>query len=102
MKPNRLKRAAALVGIGVAGVLAWPGAPRAQYLESYFPRGVPGYNEERGVTVLSRLRPLYEQPGIRAGSFMIRPRLDEAFGYDSNPAGFSSSPGSWVLRTSPA
>jgi len=91
-----------LVAIAGAAVLARPGAPRAQYLESYFTRGVPGYDQERGVTVLTRLRPLYEQPGIRLGSFMVRPHLDEAFGYDSNAAGLSSSPGSWVLRTSPA
>ena len=55
-----------------------------------------------GVTVLSRARPLYKEPGIRAGSFIIRPQLNEQFGYDSNPIGLSSSPGSWLLRTSPS
>ena len=53
-----------------------------------------------GVTVLSRSRPLYEEPGVRAGSFLIRPQLTESFGYDSSPNGVSSSPGSWLLNTS--
>ncbi len=83
-------------------ILAWPSISYGQYLEAYFPRGVPGYGQELGVDVLSRLRPLYEEPGVRAGSFIIRPQLTEAIGYDFNPAGFSSGAGSGVLRTSPS
>ena len=49
-----------------------------------------------------RQRPLYEQPGIHAGSFLIKPSLDEATGYDSNPIGVTSAPGSWLLKTSPS
>jgi hypothetical protein len=91
-----------LAGIGAATVLAWPTASRAQYLETYFPSSVPGYDQLLGVTVLTRPRPLYEQPGVRAGGFLIKPSLDEATGYDSNPIGVSSSPGSWLLKTSPS
>lgn len=98
----RLNRAAGLAGLVGALILAWPSISYGQYLEAYFPRGVPGYGQELGVDVLSRLRPLYEEPGVRAGSFIIRPQLTEAIGYDSNPAGFSSGAGSGVLRTSPS
>jgi hypothetical protein len=101
-KSRLLKRSAALVGIGCGFILGWPAIARGQYVESYLPRNIPGYNQEMGVTVLSRARPLYEEPGVRAGSFIIRPQLNEQFGYDSSPIGLSSSPGSWLLRTSPS
>ncbi|MBV8589786.1 MAG: outer membrane beta-barrel protein, partial [Acetobacteraceae bacterium] len=68
----------------------------------YFPPGVPGYGEERGVTVLSRVQPLFQAPGVPLGAFTVRPQLSESFGYDTNPTGFSSSPGSWLLQTSPS
>jgi hypothetical protein len=90
-----------LAGIGAATVLTWPGESRAQYLETYFPTSVPGYNQLMGVTVLTRPRPLYDQPGVHAGSFLIKPSLDEGTGYNSNPTGVASAPGSWVLKTSP-
>ena len=93
---------AVLAGIGAASVLTWPTVSRAQYLETYFPTSVPGYDQQLGVTVLSRQRPLYDQPGIHAGSFLIKPTLDEATGYDSNPIGINSAPGSWLLKTSPS
>ncbi len=91
-----------VVVLAAVAAPAWPRAALAQYLQNYFPSSVPGYNEELGVTVLSRLRPLYEQPGVHAGSFIIRPNLDEALGYNSNPIGIKSSPGSWLLRTAPS
>ena len=91
--------AAAFVG---TGTLIWPSASHAQYVQTYFPSGVPGYDEEFGVTVLSRQRPLYEQAGVQAGSFITRMGLDESIGYNSNVLGTHSGPGSWVLQTSPS
>ena len=79
-KSRPLKRSAALVGIGCGFILGWPAIARGQYLETYLPRNIPGYDQEMGVTVLSRARPLYEEPGVRAGSFIIRPQLNEQFG----------------------
>jgi hypothetical protein len=91
-----------LAGLGGAAVLTWPTASHAQYLETYFPGSVPGYDQELGVTVLSRQRPLYAEPGVHAGSFLVKPQLGESFGYDSNPIGVKSAPGSWVLQTAPS
>ena len=99
MPSKRLKYGAAFWGAVFS--LAWSTPVCAQYLGTYFPAGVPGYGEERGVTVLSRVQPLFQAPGVRLGAFTIRPQLSEAFGYDTNPIGFSSSPGSWLLQTSP-
>ncbi len=60
-----------------------PGLP----LNNYFPEGVPGTQDEPGVTVRTRLRPDYSTDGIREGAFIIRPDLDEQVGYNSNVVG---------------
>ena len=87
----------------LAGLLALRPCPvRAQYIPNYFPSGVPGYNEELGVNVVTRLHPLYEQPGIQAGDFVIRPNLDESAGYNSNVLGLQHGPGSPVFETNPS
>jgi hypothetical protein len=96
----RWERIAVAIGPGAIALLLATTA-RAQYVQNYFPSGVPGYDQELGVTVLSRQRPLYEQPGIRAGGFLLKSGVDESFGYDSNVLGASSSGGSWLLETAP-
>lgn len=86
------------------GLLAWgfsPGA-HAQYVESYFPTGVPGFDRDQGVTVLSRLRPLYQEPGVRLGAYTVNARLDESVGYDSNILGVDGGPSSGFVKTSPS
>jgi hypothetical protein len=90
---------AALAVLG--GLLALSSEVQAQYVPDYFPE-VPGFDRELGVTVASRSRPLYEAPGIRAGSFVIRPSLDESTGYNDNVLGSSNGPGSWLLETRPS
>ncbi len=86
------------------GLLAWgvsPGA-HAQYVENYFPTGVPGFDRDQGVTVLSRLRPLYQEPGVRLGAYTVNARLDENVGYDSNILGVNGGPSGGFVRTSPS
>lgn len=74
---------------------------KAQNILGYFPSGTFGYDQELGVTVLSRLHPLYETPGIRVGSFVISPKLDESLFYNSDVNGTPGS-GSWGSLTSAA
>jgi hypothetical protein len=88
--------AAVLLCAGVAGRAA------AEMLDSLFPEGVPGYDAAPGVTVRSRLRPDAEPLGVRLGSFVVRPRLESGFGYDSNVLGGSPAQGSWLVRTQPS
>lgn len=95
------RRRLSCVGVGLLALSLSPGA-RAQYVESYFPTGTPGFDREQGVTVLSRLRPLYEEPGVRLGAYTINARLDESVGYDSNITGVSGGPSSGFVRTSPS
>jgi hypothetical protein len=80
-------------------VIACSTASHAQNLSSYFPSGNWGYDQELGVTVLTRARPLYETPGIRAGGFMIYPRADQGFFYNSNLNGTSEGSGTWGSHT---
>ena len=78
-------------------------AVRAQLLSDYFPTGVPGYGTEPGVTVASRARPEYDPPGVRAGSFVLHPLLEEGLGYDDNLFGNNElQRGSWLIGTHPS
>lgn len=81
-------------------ILAPPRPVEAQtIIQTYFPAGNFGYDQQLGVTVLTRARPLYASPGVRIGSFVLNPSLDESLFYNSN---FNGNPGSgtWGSRTS--
>lgn len=95
------RRRLSCVGVGLLALGAAPSA-HAQYVESYFPTGTPGFDREQGVTVLSRLRPLYEEPGVRIGAYTVNARLDESVGYDSNITGIDRGPSSGFIKTSPS
>ncbi len=101
MARSGTRRRLSCVGVGL---LAWgfSSGAHAQYVESYFPTGVPGFDRDQGVTVLSRLRPLYQEPGVRLGAYTVNARLDESVGYDSNILGINGGPSSGFVRTSPS
>lgn len=91
-----------LTSLGLAcGAVVAATSARAQYVPGYFPIGVPGYDQELGVTVVSRLRPLYAERGVRIGDLIVRADLDQSLGYDSNVLGRSGGRGSPVVVTSP-
>src|SRR5487761_1909939 len=77
------------------------GRAAADMLSALLPSGVPGDGTAPGVTVASRLRPERQPPGVRAGTFVLHPVLEEALGYDSAPFG-SASGGSWLFGTRPS
>ncbi len=85
--------------LAVAVAACIPDAADAQNIQTYFPSGNGGYDQEIGVTVLSRARPLYTSPGIRVGSFVISPAIDESLDYSSDVNGNSGS-GGWASHTS--
>jgi hypothetical protein len=87
---------------GMFGIIAGCGTAHAQLLGAFFPEGVPGYGTGLGVTVLSRLRPEYEPPGVRIGDFVVRPGLSETLGYNSNLLGTPKALGSAVVMTDAA
>jgi hypothetical protein len=72
----------------------------AQALGQFSDPDIPGIAVEPGVTVLSRRRDDFDPIGIRAGSFMIRPRLSETACYDDNVLGTGRKVGSPAFLTS--
>lgn len=95
----RHRRRISLSFLAGVSLLPWPASLHAQGIGSYFQSGIPGFDQQLGVTVQSRLRPLYSTPGIDIDGFNVRPRLDQSVLYNTNPAG-TSGPGSWVSHTS--
>lgn len=83
----------------VAGPILAPVSASAENIPAYFPSGSGGYDQQLGVTVLSRQRPLYATPGINVGGFVVNPNFDQAVLYNSNVNGVAGS-GSWGTRTS--
>lgn len=79
-------------------------APRAQaqLLDQFISPFIGGVANDPGVTVLSRQRNDYEAGGVRAGSFIVRPRLTESTGYESNVLGRRRASGSGLLETNAA
>lgn len=96
----RLLNLAMLTAALAAGVMR-PETAQAQLLSTLFPDGVPGYGSAPGVTVLSRARPAFAPPGLRAGSLILHPLLLESFGFDSAPPVGGPS-GSWEVITQPS
>jgi hypothetical protein len=91
------------IGAGAVVCTLAYGGLRAELLSEYFPAGVPGYGTGPGVTVASRRRPNFDPLGVRAGSFVLHPQVDEGLGYDSNVFGSGKrSPGSWLVGTHPS
>ena len=89
------------VAVAVAVILGAASAPaRAQrLLDQYIAADIPGIDVQPGVTVLSRLRPDYDSPGIRLGEVTIRPLLQESLGLDDNVLGQRSHRASALVET---
>ena len=94
----RWVRPACVLGMCVAGSAALPPAARAQLLNRYIPDYAPGLTETPE-EVHARVEPEFRSDGVRVGSFVIRPRVDESFGYDSNADGLTGGRGSPAIDT---
>ena len=100
---RRVRRNALSTGIVAAAAVVGLGrTASAQLLNTYFPvftYGVGGPTPEE----VQLLRPdNYSFPGVRAGNFIVRPMVQESFGYDSNVDGVQNGRGSSVLVTDAA
>lgn len=71
----------------------------AQLLNQFLPNNIYGEGTEPDVTVASRIRTGYEDVGFRAGTFTIRPFVNESLGYESNVLGLSHPSGSTVVQS---
>lgn len=91
-------------GFVVAGLAVWLASnpARAQQrllIDQFLTPDIAGDAGAPGVTVLSRVRPEYAYQGVRAGSFVIRPELQETFGYSTNATGTNRARGSVLNET---
>ncbi|WOI52891.1 outer membrane beta-barrel protein [Parvularcula sp. LCG005] len=50
------------------------------------------FERDRNISVLERYRPEYAAPGVRAGQFIVKPRLDLGVGWTSNAFALSDVP----------
>ncbi len=84
-----------------AGLAFWVVPAQAQVTaDMYFPTGTYGYDQDLGVTVLTRARPEYEQTGVQLGGFTIRPELDQSIFDNTNVNGLpGNNTGSWGSET---
>jgi hypothetical protein len=80
------------------GLLICPVAVSAQTIDIYFPTGIYGYDQQLGVTVQSRDRPLYTPLGIQVDNFIIQPGFSESLFYNSDVNGNGAS-GTWGSQT---
>ncbi len=78
------------------------GEAGAQVLDRYFPANVPAYQDWFASLDTLQIDKAYQPPGVHAASFLIRPSIAEAVGYDSNPNGNVAARGSPALVTSGA
>lgn len=93
-----------ILRIAFAAVLLAPtDGARAALIGDYFPDGVPGYATERGVTVLTRLRPELDPFGVRIDDTVdLHPALELTTGFDDNPNGAAAPRGSAVATVHPS
>jgi hypothetical protein len=73
----------------------------AELMDALFPSGVPGYGNDDGVTVETRLHPEQMPLGVREGTFLFMPRLDEGLGYTTNALPGPYRRGSFQIVTAP-
>ena len=69
--------------------LILPTGARAQLLSRYLPQSVPGYEQDPVQAVMQNGGPDYSPVGWHLSDFVVRPTIDETFGYDQNPLGLS-------------
>ena len=98
MGRSEVRRYLPCVGVGLLA-LGFASSARAQYVDTYFPTGLAAFDQQQGVTVLSRLRPLYEPTGVRLGAYTVNANLNETVGYDSNLTGVSNGLSSAFINT---
>ena len=91
-----------VAALALGCVFANAGSAGADWLDTLFPAGVPGYGTEPGVTVTSRLRPETQPEGVRDGAFILHPAWEQSVGYDSNVLGGPAPVGSWEGGTRPS
>lgn len=85
--------------LGLAASVCLIGRATAEILTSLLPDGIPGYDDDDGVTVQTRIHPEQMPLGLREGTVVASPLVEQSSGYSSNALPGSFSRGSWETTT---
>ena len=72
----------------------------AQLFNGIIPAEIYGTADQPDVTVASRFHTGYDNGGVRVGDFIVRPRLTESVGYETNVLGLPRPVGDSFVETS--
>lgn len=90
----------------IAGVLVICAAvsrpAQAQLVDQYFTGGVPGFEQQGGLPVLSRPRPEYGLPPLDVHGYSVRAGLNQSLIHDSNVDGLPNGRSSFLIDTAPS
>lgn len=87
--------------LALSSAVCLAGRAVAELMTAWFPDGVPGYDNQDGVTVETRLHPEQMPLGVREGGLVFTPRIDQGVGYTSNLLPGPHGRGSWQVVTNP-
>ncbi len=73
---------------------------RAQLLQRYLPNSVPAYQLDPALAILENGGPDYRSAGARFGDIIVRPSVDETFGFNDNPLGLVNARSSAQIESS--
>jgi hypothetical protein len=85
--------------LGLAASVCLIGRATAEILTALLPDGVPGYDDDDGVTVRTRIHPEQMPLGLRKGTIIASPVVEQSIGYTSNALPGAYSRGSWETST---
>ena len=90
------------IAIGLTACAVLPGSAGAQLVERYFTGGIPGFEQQGGLPVLSRPRPEYGLRPLYVHGYSVRAGLNEALIHNSNVDGLPNGRSSFVIDTAPS
>jgi hypothetical protein len=85
--------------VGLAASVCLIGRATAEILTTLLPDGIPGYDDDDGVTVQTRIHPEQMPLGLREGTILASPLVEQSTGYSSNALPGRFTRGSWELNT---
>src|ERR1700744_661980 len=85
--------------VGLAASVCLIGRATAEILTTLLPDGIPGYDDDDGVTVQTRVHPEQMPLGLREGTILASPLVEQSTGYSSNALPGRFTRGIWELNS---
>lgn len=90
------------VVVALVMCVSFPRVAWSQLLEQYFTGGVPGFEQQGGMPVLTRSRSQYTAPPLYVGGYSVRAGLNQSLSHDSNVDGLPNGRSSFLTDTAPS